>query len=167
MVLSVGVPTTIPRVGLTGEVLWSPVADTDANPFTGRSAAVLGVESIDENPVELEAELNVALLTPEETGGWLDVHVDLVDQFSPAEQPDDMRHYTHNLNLELDVAVLPFHQLDGTGYLQHGELEGSLDDLATGLPQEGDTFGGERFLDDASPWALSAVLNLPIAPLVR
>lgn len=165
MVFSVGVPTTIPRVGLTGEVIWSPFADTDANPFTGRSASDLGVESIDDNPVELEAELNVALLTPEETGGWLDAHFDIIDQLSPAEQPDDRQLYTHKLNFELDVAVLPFHQLDGAGYLKHVELEGSLDYLATGLPQKGDTFGGERFLEDASPWGFSAVLVLPIAPL--
>lgn len=165
MVFSVGVPTTIPRVGLTGEIIWSPFVDTDVNPFTGRSATELGVESIDENPVELEVELNVALLTPEETSGWLDAHFDVIDQLSPAEQPGDTRLYTHKLNLELDVAVLPFHQLDGAAYLRHVELEGSLDYLATGLPQEGDTFGEERFLEDASPWGFSAVLVLPIAPL--
>lgn len=165
MVFSAGIPTTIPRVGLTGEVIWSPFPDTDANPFTGRTAEDLGVESIDDNPVELEAELNLALLTPEETGGWLDAHFDVVDQLSPAAQPGDQRLYTHKLNLELDVAAVPFHQLKGAGYLRHVELEGSLDYLATGLPQAGDTFGEERFLEDASPWGFSAVLVLPLAPL--
>lgn len=165
IVIAVGMPTTLPRVELTGEAIWAPFAETDANPFTGRSTDELSVEAIGENPVELEMELNVALLTPEETGGWLDAHVDVVDQFSPAEQPDDTRLYTHKLNLELDVALLPFHQLNGAGYLRHVELEGSLDYLATGLPHEGDRLGEERFLDDANPWGFSAVLVLPIAPL--
>ena len=45
------------------------------------------------------------------------------------------------------------------------EFETSLDYLATGLPAEGDVFpDGTRFLDDASPWSLSVVVILPIAP---
>lgn len=165
MVFAVGVPTTIPRVGLTGEVIWSPFADTDANPFTGRTADELGVDAIDDNPVELEFELNVMLLTAEQTGGWAEVHVDVIDQLSPAEQPDDTRLYTHKLNFELDASMAPFHRVEAAGYLRHVELEGSLDYLATGLPREGDVLGSERFLDDASPWGFSAVLILPVAPL--
>lgn len=40
-----------------------------------------------------------------------------------------------------------------------------VDYLATGLPRAGDQFGNERFLDRASPWSLSFVLVLPLAPL--
>lgn len=165
VVVAVGVPTTIPRVGLTGEVIWSPFADTDANPFTGRSADELGVDAIDDNPVELEFELNLMLLTAEQTGGWAEVHVDFIDQLSPAEQPDDTRLYTHKLNFELDASVAPFHRFEKAGYLRHVEWEGSLDYLATGLPREGDVLQGERFLDDAGPWGFSVVLILPVAPL--
>lgn len=165
LVLAVGVPTALPRVELTGEAIWSPFADTDANPFTGQSAEELGVESVADNPVELEFELNLMLLTAEETGGWVEAHFDIVDQLSPAERPGDTRLYTHKLNFELDVSVAPFHRFEEAGYLRHVELEGSLDYMATGIPQRGDVLGGERFLDDASPWSFTAVLVLPLAPL--
>lgn len=162
---AVGIPTTIPRTELTGEVIWSPFANTGANPFTGRSANDLGVDAIDDNPVELEFELNFMLLPPEQTGGWAEVHVDVVDQFSPAEQPDDTGTYTHKLNLELDAALLPFQRMERVGFLRGVEIEGSLDYMATGIPREGDIFGSERFLEDASPWGVSMVLVLPLAPL--
>lgn len=165
LVLAVGIPTTVPRVGLTGEVIWTPFAKTDANPFTGRSAEEIGADALNDNAVELEFELNLMLLTAEETGGWVEAHFDIVDKFSPAEQPDDTRLYTHKLNFELDASVAPFRRFDQAGYLRHVELEGSLDYVATGLPQEGDVLGGERFLGDASPWSFTAVLILPLAPL--
>lgn len=41
----------------------------------------------------------------------------------------------------------------------------SLDYLATGLPKKGDVLGGERFVESASPWSLSFVLVMPLAPL--
>lgn len=165
IVAALGVPTTIPRVELTGEVIWTPFAETGTNPFTGRSADELEVDAIDDNAVELEFELNLMLLTAEATGGWVEAHFDVVDQLSPAEQPDDTRLYTHKLNFELDASVAPFHRFETAGYLRHVELEGSLDYLATGLPQEGDVLGDERFLEDASPWGFSVVLILPLAPL--
>ena len=49
--------------------------------------------------------------------------------------------------------------------LRNVEAEISLDYLATGLPKAGDVIDGERFLDRASPWSLSFVVVLPLAPL--
>lgn len=164
LVFAVGVPTELPRIGLTFEAIWTPFAETDANPFTGATADELG-EAVAENPIELEAELNVALLTPEETGGWLDAHFDIVDQLSPAARPSATRWYTHKLDLELDVAVLPFNRLPEGNWLRHLEVEGSLDYLVTGRPRAGDRFKGERYLDDASPWSFSVLLVVPLAPL--
>jgi hypothetical protein len=44
------------------------------------------------------------------------------------------------------------------------ELEGSLDYIATGLPHAGDEMpiGGERFVDDQSPWSFSFVFVIPV-----
>lgn len=69
VVFALDVPSEIPRVGFTFEAIWTPFAETGASPFTGRTADELGVEAVADNPVELEAEANVTLLTPEETGG--------------------------------------------------------------------------------------------------
>jgi hypothetical protein len=44
-------------------------------------------------------------------------------------------------------------------------VELSIDYVATGLPKAGDLIGDELFLDDASPWSLSLVFVLPLAPL--
>lgn len=164
VVVAVGIPTRIPRVGLTLEAIWAPFAGTDANPFTGRTAEEAGKEEIRDNAVELEGEINFALLTFEETGGWIDAHFDVVDQFSPAERPDAGGVYTHKLDLELDVAAAPLASLGRGGWPAGVELEASLDYMVTGIPRAGDRFGDEVFLDDASPWSLSFVLVLPLAP---
>jgi hypothetical protein len=74
MIFTLNVPTEIPRVELTLEAIWTPFAGTSENLFTGRTAEELGVEEVADNPVELEAEVNFALLAPAETGGWLDDH---------------------------------------------------------------------------------------------
>lgn len=148
-ILAVDVPTEISRLGLTLEVIWPPFAD--------------------ENELELEAELNVILVTDEETGGWVGAHFDIVDQFSRSERPGDDRAYTHKLDFELDVAIAALRWLPEGNWLRNLQLEGSLDYLATGLPRRGDEMpAGERlFLDDASPWSFSALLVLPLAPLAR
>ena len=44
-------------------------------------------------------------------------------------------------------------------------MELSLDYVATGLPRAGDVVAGERFIDGASPWSLSFVFVMPLAPL--
>ena len=167
LIFAVDIPTEIPRLGLTVEAIWTPFLGTSSNVFTGATAAELGVEEIDDNPVELEIEVNLALLEPEQTGGWLDIHFDIVDQFSPSERPQDTGLYTHKLNFELDIAVAFLNWLPKGNWLRNLELEWSLDYLATGIPQAGDEVprGEELFLTDASPWSLSMLLVIPIAPL--
>lgn len=164
IVFAMGIPTEIPRVDLALEVIWAPFAATGENPFTGRTADELGSDEIRDNPVELEGELNFVVMTPEETGGWIDAHFDVVDQFSPAEQPDAASVFTHKLNLELDVATAPFQRIESGTLVDEIEVEGSLDYMVTGLPRAGDRFGDEVFLDDASPWSLSLVLVIPLTP---
>jgi hypothetical protein len=166
LILAVDVPTEWRRLGLTFEASFKPFLSTDGNPFTGATASDLGREEIRDNPVEIESELNLYVLTEEQTGGWVSSHVDLVDQFSPAKQPDDAGVYTHKLDFEWDTAFHIFNRLPETNWLHHVEAEVSLDYLATGLPRAGDRFGDERFLDDASPWSLSFVVVMPLAPLV-
>ena len=145
LVLVADVPTEIPRVGFTFETIFSPFRD--------------------DTEVELELELNLTWLEPEQTGGWVESHFDIIDKFSPAERPTDTSAYTHKLNFELDTAVLLFKWLPNDNWLRNVELEGSLDYVATGLPNAGDVIGDERFLDDASPWSFSVVVVLPLAPL--
>ncbi|MEE8130931.1 MAG: hypothetical protein V3T48_11605 [Vicinamibacterales bacterium] len=145
LVLAIGIPTEIPRVGFTVETIFSPFRD--------------------DTEVELELELNLTWLEPEQTGGWVESHFDIIDKFSPAERPTDTSAYTHKLNFELDTAVLIFNWLDEGNWLRHLEVEGSLDYVATGLPRAGDVIGNERFLDDASPWSFSLVFIAPLAPL--
>ena len=139
------VPTEIPRVGFTFEAIFSPFQD--------------------DTEVELELELNLTWLEPEQTGGWVESHFDIIDKFSPAERPTDTSAYTHKLNFELDTAVFLFNALPEDNWLRNVELEGSLDYVATGLPKAGDVIGNERFLDDASPWSFSVVGILPLASL--
>ena len=145
LVFAADVPTEIPRVGFTFEAIFSPFRD--------------------DTDVELELELNLTWLEPEQTGGWVESHFDIIDKFSPAERPTDTSAYTHKLNIELDTAVLLFKWLPDDNWLRNVELEGSLDYVATGLPKAGDVIGDERFLDDASPWSFSVVVVLPLAPL--
>lgn len=166
IILALGIPTEIPRVGVTLETIWKPFASTDVNPFTGKTADELGEEDIRDNPVELELELNLFVLEPEQTGGWVEMHFDVVNQLSPAARPDDKGVYTNKLDFELDTAFLVFHRLPETNWLRNVEIELSLDYLATGIPKAGDRFSdGTLFLEDASPWSLSVVFVLPIAPL--
>jgi hypothetical protein len=146
MILALDVPTTIPHVGLTLESIWPAFAR--------------------DNAVTLEFELNLHFLESDATGGWVGAHLDVIDQFSPAKRPTATRAYTHKLDFELDVGVAPFNRVN-RGWLREVELEASFDYLATGLPRAGEVVNGERYLDDASPWALSLVLVLPIAPLVN
>ena len=165
LIFAVGVPTEIPRVGLTFEAIVAPFGGTSEHPFTGATAHDLGRGEIRDNLVEIESELNLELFDESDTGGWLSSHFDIVDKFSPGEVPGAASAYTHKLDLEWDTALHPFSRLPEARWLRNTELELSVDYLATGLPKAGDVVGGERFLDDASPWSLSLVLVLPLAPL--
>ena len=165
LIFALEVPTQIPRVGLTFEVIFVPFASTSEHPFTGATAEELGRDDIRDNVVEIEGELNLDLVDTDQTGGWLSSHFDIVDKFSPGEQPDAASVYTHKLDFELDTALHLFNWLPEGRWLRNAEAELSIDYLATGLPKAGDVIGDERFLDDASPWSLSLVLVLPLAPL--
>ena len=145
LLFAVGVPTEIPRVGLTFEAGWAAFSN--------------------DNLVELELELNLYLIESDQTGGWLSSHFDIVDKFSPAERPDATSAYTHKLNFELDTALRPFNSLFEGHWLRNLETEVSIDYVATGIPKAGDNFGDVLYLDDESPWSLSLVLVLPLAPL--
>ncbi len=165
LVLAVGIPTEIPRVGFTFETIFVPFGETDTHPFTGATVADAGRASFRDNGIEIELELNLMILEAEQTGGWVESHFDIVDKISPGETLDAGSVYTHKLNFELDTAFLPFSRLPEDNWLHHFEVEGSLDYVATGLPKAGDVVGDERYLDDASAWSFSLVGVIPLAPL--
>ena len=145
MIFAVDVPTSIPRIGMTFEAAFSPFRD--------------------DNGVDLETELNIHLFDTDQTNGWVSSHFDIVDQFSPAERPGGTRSYTHKLDFEWDTQFHVFSRLPEGHWLRTVEAEVSLDYLATGLPKAGDVIGEERFIDRASPWSLSFVMVIPLAPL--
>jgi len=165
LIVAVGVPTTVPRVGLTLETIFVPFGDTDVNPFTGVPAGDLGRSTLRGNEIEFEVELNLSLIEPQQSGGWVDSHFDIVDKISAAERPTDMSAYTHKLNFEWDTAVRVLSWLPDGHYLRDVEVEGSLDYVATGLPRAGDVVGSTRYVTDESPWSFSLVFVLPVPPL--
>jgi len=167
LVLALSIPTEIPRIGFTFETIFIPSGDVGVNPFTGTVAEQLGRQSLRGNEMEVELELNLSVLEPDQTGGWIDSHIDIVDKISAAERPSDSSSYTHKLNFEWDTAFLLFKWLSEDNWLRNVEIEGSLDYVATGLPRAGDVLGGtERFVSDDSPWAFSLVFVFPLAPLL-
>lgn len=165
LIFALDVPTTIPRVGLTLEAIFIPFGGTSVHPFTGATAAEAGRDEIRDNGIEIEAELNIDLFGTEQTGGWVSSHVDIVDKFSPGATPRAGSVYTHKLNFEWDTAFHVFSRLPQGHWLRNVEAEVSLDYVATGLPKAGDVIKGERFLNKASPWSLSFVMVVPLAPL--
>jgi hypothetical protein len=145
IVLALDLETKVPWLGFTAEAITAPFSDG--------------------NEVELEFESNFHWLTESMTRGWVTSHFDVVDKLSPAERPNTSRAYTHKLDFELDTAFHPFKRLPEGRWLRDFEIELSLDYLATGLPKRGDVFShGSRMLDDASPWSLSLVFVIPVAP---
>jgi hypothetical protein len=144
VILSFGLPTRASWLEFTVEAIFLPF-DRESTP-------------------ELEFETNFIWLSAERTRGWVTSHFDIVDKFSPAKRPTDRRAYTHKLNFELDTSVSVFHWLPEGKWLRGLELEGSLDCVATGLPNVGDRVDGRRFLDKASPWSFSLVVVVPVAP---
>jgi hypothetical protein len=143
-VMALGIPTTIPRVGFTFEVIVKPF--------------------VKGNSPDLETELNLHWLRTEDTNGWVGSHFDIVDKYSPGARPGVLDRYTHKLNFELDTAV-SFLKWTHKPWLSDVEIEGSIDYVATGLPRPGDRFGNVLYLDKAGGWGFSLVLVLPLAPL--
>ncbi len=144
VILATDVPTRVAWLGFSAEAIFLPF-DTEATP-------------------ELEFEAKFYWLPASRTGGWVSSHIDVVDKFSPNEKPNVRRAYTHKLNLELDTSVAPFNRLPEGRWLRGVEVEASLDYVATGLPRAGDETDGGRLLGNASPWSISLVVVLPIAP---
>jgi hypothetical protein len=163
LIFALDVPTEIPRIGVTLEAIVVPFGDTTVHPFTGVPAT--GGQSIRDNGIEIESELNVHLFDEDQTDGWVSSHFDIVDKFSPGETPRAGSVYTHKLNFEWDTAFHVFNRVQRAPWLRNVEVEVSLDYVATGLPKAGDIVGDERFLDEASPWSLSFVFVFPLAPL--
>ena len=161
--LAVVIPTTLSRISFTAETIFAPFGETESQLFTGGTSTQLG-SYIRDNGLEAEFELNLGIFSPEQTKGWLELHFDIVDKFSPGARPEALSIYTHKLNLELDMALLVFHRLPAGNWLRDVELEVSLDYVATGIPQAGDDFGSFRYLKDARPWGLSIVAVLPLTP---
>ena len=145
VILSLGLPTRLRWLEFTVEAIFLPFA-RDSTP-------------------ELEFETNLVWLPGERTRGWVSSHFDVVDKFSSAQRSTDRRAYTHKLNLELDTSVSVFNWLREGRWLRGVELEGSLDYVATGLPNARDMVDGRRYIDKASPWSFSLVFVLPVAPL--
>jgi hypothetical protein len=164
LIFALDVPTEIPRIGVTLEAIFVPFGDTTVHPFTGVPANETG-QSIRDNGIEIESELNLYLFDTDQTGGWVSSHFDIVDKFSPGETPRAGSVYTHKLNFEWDTAFHVFNRVRRAPWLRNVEVELSLDYLATGLPKPGDVIGDERYLDKASPWSLSFVFVFPLAPL--
>ncbi|MFN2433387.1 MAG: hypothetical protein ABR599_11350 [Gemmatimonadota bacterium] len=167
--LNLLIPTTLPRVNVSLQIGWAPYAEREANPFTGYTAAEAGQDGIDANEPAIDMGLNLNVLRmKEDTRGWLGLTFEVLDQFGPAQRPDDARTYEHNLDFELDASFGVFNWLAGDGYLKNVTAFAELDYLATGRADEGDEVpSGERqFLEDDSPWTFIAGFTLPVAPLV-
>ena len=130
MVLALDMASRVPRLGFTVEAITAPASD--------------------DNDVELESELNLIWLPAAQTRGWVSSHFDIVDKFSGAERPTDERAYTHKLNFELDTALAMFSRLPEGNWFRDVELEGSLDYVASGLPE------------DAPRWSFSIVFVIPL-----
>ena len=164
LIFALDIPTEIPRIGVTLEAIFIPFGETTVHPFTGVPANGAG-QSIRDNRIEIESELNIHLFDEDQTDGWVSSHFDIVDKFSPGETPRAGSVYTHKLNFEWDTAFHVFNRVQRAPWLRNVEVELSLDYVATGLPKAGDIVGDERFLDKASPWSLSFVFVFPLAPL--
>jgi hypothetical protein len=127
LIFALDVPTQVPRLGVTFEVILIPFGDTAVHPFTGAPASAGGQRSIRDNGIELESELNFFLFDTKQTAGWVSSHVDLVDKFSPGDTPRAGSVYTHKLNFEWDTAFHVFNRVQQAPWLRNVEVEVSLD----------------------------------------
>ena len=167
LILAVGIPTQIPRVGFTVETIFIPSGDASANPFTGATADELGRPTL-----RGQRDRGRARVEPWSartgTDRWLDSSPTSMSltRSAPPSGPAIQVPTPTKLNFEWDTAFLAFSWLPEGHWLRHVEVEGSLDYVATGIPRRDDVIDGrERFLDDDSPWSFSLVLVVPLAPL--
>lgn len=167
LLATLAIPMAVPRTSAVAQLVWAPSADGPADLAAGASAGAGDDADTKGNAPLVEFGLQLELLPARQTGGWLRVDAQLLDQFSPATRAGDGRAYTHKLNLELDAAVSPLRGLAPGNWFRNLELYATLDYLATGRPRVGDELprGGLTYLDDASPWSLFAGVTIPVAPI--
>jgi hypothetical protein len=166
LVFLTSIPTQLPRLSLLFNVSWLPNSSTRVNPFTDYSASDVG-ENIRANMPAVSGGASFAVITTDQTRGWLDLTPYVADLFSPAAQPDETSAYTHKLDLGVTSTVGPFSGLAKKSWLHGVRLSGNIDWVATGLPKRGDELPkGERiYLDNAKGVTAALGLVLPIAPL--
>lgn len=166
-IVAVGARTPIPHLGVYGSVQWLPNASEARNPFTLYTASDLGT-GIKANAPTADAGVTLALLPPDQTGGWLDLGANVGDLLSQAARPTDRRAYTHKLDLELVTHVHAFAWSAASSWLHRTSLYAILDYVATGLPKAGDEVPvGRRFVSGARPLALVFGLALPVTEAKR
>jgi hypothetical protein len=111
--------------------------------------------------------VSAGLVSPDQTGGWLDLAANAGDLFSQAARPSDRSAYTHKLDLELATHVNAFAWTPKNTYLHRVTAVAVLDYVATGLPRAGDQVPqGRIFVSPARPTSLIAGLSFPITPPV-
>lgn len=166
-VLSLGIPSTLPRTRFFVTVYWLPFADARENAFTEYTADELDEEAVAANSPVLEVGASFTLLEKSRTNGWLSLDGSVLDQFGPAAEPAAESDYTHKLALELQATASVFRWLSKDNWLRNVEAYATLDYTATGLPDEGDVVpDGERlWLEDAGPWQVWVGLVVPVAPI--
>ncbi len=125
------VPTFAPRVSLVALFQWQP---SEALNFP---AIVYGGA--------------IALVRPQDTGGWLDVGFDPLAVYSPAPFANK-KVYNTKLDLEGALGVHAFKGLPADNYFHSASVYGLVDYIATGLGS------------GADHWVLLTGLTLPIAP---
>jgi hypothetical protein len=161
-IVSVASRTALPRLSVYGSVQWLPNASEARNPFTLYTAGELGT-GVHANAPTVTAGGSVALLSADETHGWLDLAANAGDLFSQAARPGDRRAYTHKLDLDLVAHAHAFAWTPASAYLHRISAYAILDYVATGLPKPGDEVPpGREFVTAARPTALVVGLALPV-----
>ena len=126
------------------ELALEPAVDFEPVVGAARTVEFEGGQPVDTTEAELETpfELTLAMGIPTQ---WPRLELGIDASWTPTT----------------DANENPFTGEDGLVI----EFEASLDFAATGIPQDGDRFSDELFLDDESPWGVSMALVLPLAPL--
>ena len=165
LIFALDVPTEIPRIGLTLEAILLPFGEIAVHPFTGAPASAAGraVDPRQRRRDRVGAQFPSVRHGPDRRLGL----VALRHRRQVQSGRDATRRQRVYAQAELRVGhgVSCLQSGAAAPWLRNVELELSLDYLATGLPKAGDVVGDERFLDKASPWSLSFVFVLPLAPL--
>jgi hypothetical protein len=166
LIFSVDIATPVKPLTLYANFQWLPTAKTNSNPFTEYSASELG-GAVHANAPSISLGARYTVVPASATGGWATLTPYVSDLYSAAAEPDAGSDYTHKLDVGLIAGLSPFSHSAPTSWLHGVGLFGTLDYVATGLPDSGDVVpAGEReFLTGARAVSLIVGLSLPIAPL--